>query len=268
MSNPVIQAATLPFQITESLAIACGYERSFKLTGNSILANRYLLGINTADVTAQQLLNACQKLDMPQMFLEQFQDELTDANLVFLGFEADATGGALFKVYIEYWDLLQKKLLQDPLLKAPHLLHKGFKWQYDAPDKSLVTEYFCLPNQTTDEIRQSIQSQYRDSSEQNCLAVVNRIIDIAEANASGKQFIYVEVSEPGNCRKSFDLNLYPAELTVKDIAIPLTEAIALLGIDRETFDRLMSIIQHKLFGHISAGIARNGEEYLTIYYEN
>lgn len=268
MNNPVLQAAVLPFQITESLAVACGYERSFKLASNSILANRYLLGINTADVTHQQLLDICRKLNMPSAFFEQFQVGLTDANLVFLGFEANSQGGALFKVYLEYWDQLQKKLLHDPLLKAPHLLHRGFKWQYDEPDKNLVTEYSCLPNLTTDNIRQHIQSQYQDLTEPSCLEVINRIIDLADTKAPDDKFIYVEVSEPGNSRKSFDLNLYPAGLTVKNITIPLGEAIALLNIDMATFDHLMSIIQDKLFGHISAGIGRDGQEYLTIYYEN
>ena len=39
--------ASLPFEIVESMDLACGYERSFKMLHNRLLANRYLLGIRT-----------------------------------------------------------------------------------------------------------------------------------------------------------------------------------------------------------------------------
>ncbi len=44
----------LPFRIVESIGVGCGYERSFRLSAEGIDANRYLLGVNTADTTAEQ----------------------------------------------------------------------------------------------------------------------------------------------------------------------------------------------------------------------
>ncbi len=268
MNSPVSQAAVLPFKILEDLAIPCGYERSFKLSEGNILANRYLLGINTADVTHQQLIDACHQLEMPAPLLEQFQAGLAGANLVFLGFEADSQGGALFKVYLEYWDALQKKLQHNPALSEPHLLHRGFKWKFNKPGKNLITEYQCLPGLSTVNIQQRIESQYPGTVAPKCLQAINHIINLAQRKVPEKKFIYVEVSEPGNSRRSFDLNLYPAGLTVQEIIKPLTDAAALLNLDMGQFDQLMSIVSGKLFGHISAGIGRNGDEYLTIYYEN
>ena len=268
MQGPIIQAAILPFKIVESMGIKCGYERSFKLCRNTILSNRYLLGINTADVSTKTLLDACRKLDMPANFLDEFHAGLTDANLVFLGFEANATGGALYKIYLEYWDQLLGKLRADPAYTGPHMLHKGFKWQYDCPEKNLVTWYQCQPGMATDEVLQRIQSQYCDIPDQLCLDSVCQIITLARNKASGSKFVYVEVSEQGSQRKSFDLNLYPAGLQIKDVVKPISDAAIKLDVPGDMFARLMSIVAQKLLGHISAGIGRDGQEYLTIYYEN
>ncbi len=264
----MVQAATLPFQIVESMDVSCGYERSFKLCKDTILANRYLLGINTADVTTKKLLDACRTLDMPGDLVQEFHAGLPDANLVFLGFEADARGGALYKVYLEYWDQLREKLRSDPTYKEPHVLHKGFKWQYDCPKKNLVSWYQCLPGLTTDEILQCIQSRYSEVSDPVCLDSVGRIVALAHDRVPDKRLLYVEVSEAGNSRKSFDLNLYPTGLKITEIAKPISDAAARLDVPKDMFARLMSIVPHKLLGHISAGIGRDGQEYFTIYYES
>jgi len=268
MHDPTLQAATVPFQIVEAMKVKCGYERSFKLCRNTILSNRYLLGINTADVTATTLVDACRQLGMPSNLLEEFRAGLVGANLVFLGFEANASVGALYKVYIEYWGQLLGKLHDDPMYADPHILHKGFKWQYDCPEKNLVTWYQCYPGMSMDEIVQRIQLQYLDISEQMCLDSVNKIITLARNRTSEGKFLYLEVSEQGNPRQSFDLNLYPAGLQMKEVAKPISEAAVNLNVPKDMFTQLMSIIPKKLFGHISAGIGRDGQEYLTIYYEN
>jgi hypothetical protein len=267
-TDPVVQAALLPFVITERLGVPCGYERSFKLAGGNILSNRYLLGINTVDVPASQLLAAGQEMGMPPLLYEQFQAGLADANLVFLGFEADAEGGALYKIYLEYWDQLQKKLRQNMSTKTPELLHRGFKWQYNRPQSNVITEYHCLPGLTTADIRRHISTHYDTLPQAKCLHPVNQIIDLAESRTVAQRFIYVEVSEAGNNRHSFDLNLYPTGLTVNEISKPLAEAVDKLDVEPRKFDHLMTIVGDKLLGHISAGCGRDGNEYLTIYFEN
>ena len=50
METAAAQAGLL-FRIVEELDVPCGYERSFKMLPGRLLANRFLLGINTADLT-------------------------------------------------------------------------------------------------------------------------------------------------------------------------------------------------------------------------
>lgn len=268
MQIATARAAVLPFRIIESLGIGCGYERSFKLSNRSLLANRYLLGIDTGDVSRKLLLDACRQLDMPHKLLEEFEDGLPEANLVFFGFEDSEQAGSIYKVYLEYWDQLRQQLRAGTASGAPHLLHKGFKWYIDAPDRNVVTWYQCLPGLTIDEIQQRIESTYRDMPDAGSLDAIRWMIAIARRRSPGKQFLFVEVSEPGNPRKSFDLNLYPAGMRVADVAEPVRNAAASLNVPTDKLERLMSIVRSKLFGHISAGVSRAGEEYLTVYYEN
>lgn len=269
MHNLTARAAVLPFRIIESLDIGCGYERSFKLSGGRIAANRYLLGIDTNTVTPAQLLDACRQLEMPESLMDEFRDGLPGANLVFLGFEDSGPRGNIYKVYLEYWNRLRHRLRAGQAAPGePQLLHKGFKWYIDNPGRHVVTWYHCLPGLGAMDIRQRIERIYRDLPDAAGLEAVRRIIDAARRRSPGKQFLFVEVSEPGNPRKSFDLNLYPAGMRVANVAGPVRSVAAALDVPADKLERLMSMIPNKPFGHVSGGLSRHGEEYFTVYYEN
>ena len=77
--------------------------------------------------------------------MDEFIEGLQDANTIFFGFEESESAGSTYKVYLEYWDKLRDKIPADAACREPHLLHKGFKWHIDAPEKHLVTRYQCLP---------------------------------------------------------------------------------------------------------------------------
>lgn len=269
VGNPaMIRAAVLPFRIVESLGVGCGYERSFKLARNSILANRYLLGLDVADVGAARLMDVCGQLNMPAPLMEELSDGLPDANLVFLGFEDSGPGGCIHKVYLEYWDSLKARIRSGTAAPGePHLLHKGFKWHVDEPGKHVVTLYHCLPALNTTQIHARIMDIYRDAPDAAGLDAVTRVIAAGARRCPGERFLYVEVSEPGNPRKSFDLNLYPAGLRVGQVAEPIRDAARALDAPTDRLERLMVMIQDKHFGHVSGGVSRQGGEYFTIYYE-
>lgn len=262
------RAAVVPFQIVEDLGVACGYERSFKLTAHDIFANRYLLGVGTDIVGPTRILDACRQLGMPQALLDEFAVGLPDANLIFLGFEDSGPDGSIYKVYLEYWDQLKARIRSGAAPRAPHLLHKGFKWYVDAPDRHVVTHYHCLPGLGLGAIQDRIEAIYRDIPDAPGLDATTRIMAAARERSPGDGFLFVEVSEPGNPRKSFDLNLYPAGLRVAQVEAPIRSVAASLQVPMAKLERLMSIVSDKLFGHVSGGVSRHGEEYFTVYYEN
>ena len=85
--------AALPFNLLEQMRIPCGYERSFKLLPGRVLANRYLLGVDLKDINSDQLQTICQRLSMPDDYVQSLEEHLPDANLVFLGFEDNPPHG-------------------------------------------------------------------------------------------------------------------------------------------------------------------------------
>lgn len=267
METATARAGVLPFRIVESLGVGCGYERSFKLAAGRILANRYLLGVETRQLTAAQLLTICRRLAMPAPLRDQFQAGLADANLVLLGFEDSEQHGCLYKVYLEYWERLRTRLRQGLAPGERHLLHQGFKWYIDAPAKQLVSRYECLPGLGGADIQARIEAIYAALPQAAGLEASRRMLAAARRRRPRRQLLYVEVSETGNARRSFDLNLYPAELRVRQVAALVRQVAAALAVPGDRLERLLAMIPDQRLGHLSAGIARSGDEYLSVYYE-
>jgi hypothetical protein len=213
-------------------------------------------------------MDACRQLCMPQDLLEEFLGGFSSANMVFFGFEDDEQSGGIYKVYLEHWDPLREKLAAGVLPREPYLLHKGFKWPIHAPDQSLVTWYHCLPGLDVDGIRRQIKAIFRDLPAAKTCDGIQDIITAAQRRRAQDRYLFVEINEPGNPRKSFDLNLYPARLRVGHLALFIENVAKALEVPKDRLDRLMAIIRNKFFGHISGGISRTGEEYFTVYYEN
>ncbi|HSH42839.1 MAG TPA: hypothetical protein VK973_12015 [Arenicellales bacterium] len=266
-ADDVARAAALPFRIVEAFGVGCGYERSVKLRPGRLSVNRYLLGIQAADVQATQWLEACRRLNMPEALIDEFRAGLLEANVVLIGFEDDGPGSCIYKLYLEYWDRLRDKLRAGQPPAEPHLLHKGFKWYIDEPSRCVVTRYECLAGLDAGGIRDRIEQIYQDAPDPGCRDAALGILEISRRHAPRRQFLYLDVSERGNPRRSFDLNLYPAGLHVGRFAEQIRNAAVSLDAPLRDLDRLLAMVSDRPFGHISGGLSRDGEEYFTFYHE-
>lgn len=258
--------ASLPFKIIEQLGIACGYERSFKMLENKLLANRFLLGIETADLKPEQLLDICHQLDMPTTYMEAFKAHVPDANLVFLGFE-DNEADCVYKIYLEFWEKVTKDIQIKSNRNEPALLHLGFKWNTDNNTEGTISRYTCYPLLSINDILKRLSGLYESREEKISLEVAEDIIKFAASKSVATSFIYVEVSEENNPRRSFDINLYKANLRLSDIYPSLSRTRQHYSIPAEQFARLYKLVDNKLFGHLSGGVNRKGNDFLTVYYE-
>ncbi len=265
--NTVADAAALPFRIVEAMRLPCGYERSFKLLPGAVLANRYLLGIETRRATGADFEQVCRRLGMPGQYLDSFVEQLGQANLVFLGFEADAMGGAVYKVYLEFWDHARARYRAGHEAARPLLTHRGFKWDIEDPARRVVTDYHWVPGLKTTDIVARIETVYDNVGGTAGLDALRDMLRAAD-RAGGRGYIFVEVSEAGNSRQSFDINLYSAGLRVRDIGDAAARVARRLEVPPDRFGRLMELVGDKLFGHVSGGQGRDGSEYFTVYYEN
>ena len=254
------------FKIVEDLGLACGYERSFKMLERTLLANRFLLGINTADLKPERLLDICRQLDMPTRYVDSFQAQLEDANVVFLGFE-DNQVDCLYKIYLEFWDKVTSDIRRKSNKQEPALLHLGFKWNTDDNTQGAISRYVCYPMLSVEDILKRLLDVYQGDQDQASLRIAGDVMKFAATRSVGNSLVYVEVHEDNSPRQSFDINLYKAQLRLRDIAPFLSRMREHYSIPAEQFGRLCHLVGNKLFGHLAGGLNREGKDFLTIYYE-
>jgi hypothetical protein len=191
------------------------------------------------------------------------------ANLLLLGFDLN-NEKPIYKVYLEYWDQILAQLPYDRRSEQAQLMHRGFKWECLEPTKFNITDYHFLPLDTKLDVERQVSQSFAHASS-NCLQAAQSIIDKAyerlASSHSASKFTFLQVSEAGNDRNSFDINLYPANLTVGNIEAEVLELANHLQIDKDLVTRLMDLTRNKTLGHISSGQGRDGQEYFCVYYE-
>jgi len=240
-----------------------GVERSFKMVPGSLLENRYLMGVRKEALDWQRLAQICSGLGMPAAQLLALQKGLPEANSLHFGFEQSPTG-TIYKVYLEFWERLNRVLAARPVARDPLVLHVAYKWDAAAPGKGSMAEYRCFPELQAPGIFARLGVLY-DGATPASLGAAERIINMA-LRRTHKTMMYLEVSEPGNPRASFDIRLYPAELNIADIHPWLVKVCAAYMIPARQFDALYARVRNRALGHLSGGIDRAGNDFLTVYY--
>jgi len=74
------------------------------------------------------------------------------------------------------------------------------------------------------------------------------------------------VNEENNPRSSFDLNVYSANLRMKEVYPFLVQMCRHYSIPDETFQALYEQVKDMIFGHLAGGIDRKGKDFLTVYF--
>jgi tryptophan halogenase len=241
-----------------------GFEKSFKMTDRSLLSERYLIGLPRVAIQPKKLFELCEKLEMPEDYLTAFKEQLPGADTIHFGFEESETG-FVYKVYLEF----AHRLCETPEDPAGEpravLLHLAYKW--DALDgcKRAIAKYECYPGLSRDAMLKRLANVYRGVGGAS-LEVVKDIV-AAASRRTVKPLMYLEVSEAGNPRSSFDINVHAAGIRMNEIEHSLSQVQSLYSIPPARFRRLLAEVRGKKLGHVSGGIGREGKEFLTIYHE-
>jgi hypothetical protein len=92
------------------------------------------------------------------------------------------------------------------------------------------------------------------------------ILDLASRKVSRERFLFLDVKEENNPRSSFDINVYSANLQLKD-AYPLLLGLSQhYSIPEERFQKLYEAVKGHILGHIAGGIDRKGRDFFTLYF--
>src|SRR5262245_43787369 len=214
--GPSSERSRLLISLIEAEGVHYGREDSFKMSNASLKTQRFLVGIPTKDIAPDRTLRLCDALGMPERLQVAFAEHLADANMVGVGLE-DSRDHGVYKMYLEFWDkvrfLVRRTGQTDPLL-----LHLGFKWHArEGSSDGRIARYTCFPRLSVHDTLARIEQIYSGATSLTAQELTMGIVRRAATAAPTELFLYVETSEEGNPRKSFDINLYKSELTMADI---------------------------------------------------
>ncbi|MFT7229073.1 MAG: hypothetical protein ACI8PW_001666 [Methylophilaceae bacterium] len=241
-----------------------GFDRSFKMTKKALLGHRFLMGVDTKHIEAKRLRGICAGMGMPAEYATAFAENLPDANSVHFGFEENENS-CVYKVYLEFWAKLHQHIRNKET--GGSLLHLAFKWDPLNDRKKAITEYVCHPYLCIEAILERMGDIFNDHADKPSCEITQKIIKLAAPRITDGAPMYLEVCEADNPRKSFDINLHPANLKLLDIEHLLNQMSHHYEIPTETFQMFYNTIRASTLGHISAGIDRHNRDFMTTYYE-
>ena len=253
-------------QLVESFGVPFGLERSIKIKRGGLDCERYLLSVGRSafgEPPQRKLLDAARALQLPEPFVEELATSVAKADVVHFGYEAD-DGRGIYKVYCEYASNVRRAMADGQGLQT--LVHIAFKWVPDNPDNRAVTRYSWMPCRTIGDLENRLRFLLPLDRAPNAHRCMFGLLSRASAVADPREFLLMEVEERGNPRRSCDLNVYDAEMRVGQ-AIDLVEAAAAgLAVPSSEVQSAFGSVTDKVLGHLSAGVGRRGEEFVTVYF--
>lgn len=277
-SSTYIQAAKAIEAFASDLPGPYGYERSIKITSAGINQHRFLISFPA--VALSYGVDLSRLLDQLCIPAEANVDSLlSHRDIIHLGVESSASG-CVCKLYGEsaalmrqLWDQsadatgLEKpqgsQNSQDlgPSNTSSNLttVHRALKWKLGS--QSLIySDYDWLPANDAAQLLAHIQHYANDF-----LSVVEALLSKVSCPVSDLHLLRVSEVEQG--RLSLDLNLYDSGLTVQALIEVLDgSAPSALANSVEADRQVLASIASEALGHIAAGVGRDGDLFLSVYY--
>jgi tryptophan halogenase len=252
--------------LVRALKAPYGLERSLKIVPGALMEDRFLISLHRSalgEVPSDKLLEMGRALGLPQDFASALAAAQGEADVVHFGYEGGREH-ATYKIYLEYASRVRRAQAQDA--GAPVLVHLAYKWLPQLPGQRAVTRYTWLPCRDRDGIAERLRLLVPAAEAPRALRCGLDLLSRCAERADPRDLLLMEVEEPGNPRRSYDINVYQAELHLRDIAdlvsaVATDFAVAPLQV-RALLDRCGALA----LGHLSGGRGRDGDEFVTIYY--
>lgn len=261
------RSVALVFAFLEARGIRPAFERSFKFMSQSLFENRFLLGFEKDSIKGladESLSSICQKLGMPEDFLEKYRANLPESNIVGFGFGEDERG-CVVRAYLEFGGRFFRALKSKPLNPDPYLSHLGFKWDAADNTRKALTTYTCHPGYTYEEMITRLVNDFYKNKVSSPYEIIKKILYTASQKAGGNRFLFLDVNEADSQRMSFDINLYAANLRLKELHPFLSDIFEHYGLDQERFQNWFAHVKDNVLGHLAGGTGGDGRDFLTIY---
>jgi len=259
----------LILELVDALGIDYAFERSFKFSGNALLGNRFLLAIKKTRIGEEKrhgkIIGICERMGMPREFLEAFEENLPEADTVDFGFEENKRDG-VYKVYLDFLSKWKKGAAGTPGECDPFVMFFGYKWDTRDPGKRALAKYVWYPSLSFERITEEFSKIFQGRKHLEPLQIAKDLMAAVSKKTTHDHVYYLEVTEENTPRRSFDINIYKAGLQLKQVYPLLARTCEHYSIPAETFHGVYNPVRTKAFGHLSGGISREGEDFLTVYY--
>jgi len=246
-----------------------GIEQSCKFSEGALSPQRRLLGLPIERMGSTPLQNAHAVLGLPSSALPGFQLDRQRANFFYMGFDG-AGQGLSYRFYLEFPVHLASHQGSATGGNPPALLARGYKWDAlnAAASTCDVTEYWWYPRLTLGQILSRVAplQSPQDPAGAAAKALLDAAIDLARTRSSALEWVYLEATEAGGQRQSFDLNLYTAGITLAELSEPITALGQVLHIPNGDVTAFMRGAAGNTLGHVSGGLGRDGQAFLTLYH--
>jgi tryptophan halogenase len=268
-SAAIPAAGRRALDLVARLGAPYGHERSFRICEGALLPHRFLLSFEKSALSGApdaRALALCRELGMPEAFLAAAEERLGDARFLHVGFE-EGPGGSLLKVYLELGSGLDAgRAAAVAGGGEPVLLHLAFKWDPDDAGRSALTRYFWRPGLGADAIRARLAEIYAGTGHDESREIAEAVLAQAARRVPAEELQYLEVSEDGGGRRSFDLNVYDARLVIRDVKPVVSRMRRRFGVSPGRLQELYDPIKNLSLGHVAGGVHRDGEDFFNVYY--
>ena len=274
-SEKTDQRVNLLFDLINDLNTNYIFERSFKMSEKTLLGNRFLFGILKKGIKQSpddKLLEICQRINIPENYLETFRQHLPDVDYILFGFEENKNT-CIYKAYLEFSAKLAEMAKINPDLigsklsnSEPILMFLGFKWDALDNTRRVISEYTNHPSLSFEKILKRISNIFETDQHQKPFGLATDFLDIVSTRTTHVEVNYFEVTEENSKRKSFDINIYQADIQLEELYPLLLKMCRHYSIPPGEFQALYDPFKSKIVGHLSGGIGRDGKDFLTIYF--
>jgi tryptophan 7-halogenase len=130
----------------------------------------------------------------------------------------------------------------------------------------VVSHYHWYPGLSAAEIGARMDAIWQGAPTA-LLRMSRAVLDLASSRmGAGRPLQYLEVTEEGQPRRSFDLNTYDARIVVRDLQGVLSDMREHFDVRPGQFQALYDQIKARTMGHLGGGIHRNGQPFFNVYF--
>ena len=251
-----------------ALNVPFGLERSCKFDTRQIRPDRCLVSIGRSrfgrtdgERLAQIAALACE-FGAPHGVERWLQAHERGASVVHFGCEDDGDR-LVYKVYLEYVRAAREALSRPYAVSQDVVVHRALKWM-PAREPARETIYRSTPAGRAGP--EEALRAYAAAVPPEVMHFASAVFQRARATLDPRDMVFLDVADANSCRRSFDLQIYDADLTVAAIGDELRHLVRAFGLAEAGLEGLSSEGAAAKLGHVAGGRDAGAIPFVTIYY--